>query len=157
MNDLTIMMDLRDPEYDPAKASDIVAILASLDPRDLSPGCSSADLSELNNAKNAAKDNADAVVATQANFISAKTDELNALVLLIQALNGQISAAGGTTNDPGITITPEPIVAIEGRTCSDTGWSGSLARLVLMNDSQETQIPLRLTSLTTFSPSSMIR
>ena len=106
MNDLTIMMDLRDPEYDPAKASDIVAILASLDPRNLSPGCSSADLSELNNAKNAAKDNADAVVATQANFISAKTDELNALVLLTQALNKQISVAGGTIINPGITTKP---------------------------------------------------
>ena len=106
MNDLTIMMDLGDPEYDPAKASDIVAILTSLDISKLSPGCSSSDFSELDNAKNAAKDNADAVVATQANFISAKTDELNALVFLAQALNKQIAEAGGTIINTGITTTP---------------------------------------------------
>ena len=98
MIDLTNVMD-----YDPAKATDIVIILTSLDPSYLSPGCSSSDLSELNNAKNAAKDNADAVVTSQADFISAKTDELNALVLLILALNRQISAAGGTTIHLGTT------------------------------------------------------
>ena len=98
MIDLTNVMD-----YDPAKATDIVIILTSLDPSYLSPGCSSSDLSELHNAKNAAKDNADAVVTSQADFISAKTDELNALVLLILALNRQISAAGGTTIHPGTT------------------------------------------------------
>ena len=98
MIDLTNVMD-----YDPAKATDIVIILTSLDPSYLSPGCSSSDLSELHNAKNAAKDNADAVVTSQADFISAKTDELNALVLLILALNRQISAAGGTTIHLGTT------------------------------------------------------
>ena len=106
MNDLTIAMDFRAPEYDLAKAMDMVSILTSLDITNLSPGCSSSDLSELNNAKNAAKDNADAVVATQTNFISAKTDELNALVLLAQALNKQISVAGGTIINPGVTTTP---------------------------------------------------
>ena len=98
MIDLTNVMD-----YDPAKATDIVIILTSLDPSYLSPGCSSSDLSELHNAKNAAMDNAEAVVTSQADFISAKTDELNALVLLILALNRQISAAGGTTIHLGTT------------------------------------------------------
>ena len=86
-----------------------MAVLISLDSSYLSPGCSSSDLSELNDAKNAAKDNADAVVTTQTTLISAKTDELNALVLLILALNQQISAAGGTIIDPGTSVTPVPV------------------------------------------------
>ena len=109
MKDLTNAMDYRAPDYDPARAMDIVAILTSLDSSYLSPGCSSSDLSELNDAKNAAKDNADAVVTTQTTLISAKTDELNALVLLILALNQQISAAGGTIIDPGTSVTPVPV------------------------------------------------
>ena len=109
MKDLTKAMDYRAPDYDPARAMDIVAILTSLDSSYLSPGCSSSDLSELNDAKNAAKDNADAVVTTQTTLISAKTDELNALVLLILALNQQISAAGKTIIDPGTSVTPVPV------------------------------------------------
>ena len=103
MRDLTNAMDFRAPDYNPRKALDIVAILTSKDVSDLSPGCSTADLSELNDAKNAVQDNAHAVVTTQTNLIFAKTDEMNALVLLIQALNQQISAAGGATIGPGIT------------------------------------------------------
>ena len=101
MTDLTNAMDLRAPDYNPAEATNIVAILISLDPNSLSPGCSSGDLLELNNAKNSAMDNADAVVMTQTNFITAKTSELDALVMLILALNQQISAA--TTGIPGNT------------------------------------------------------
>ena len=114
MTDLRDAMDFKAPDYDPAKATNIVAILSSLDSSHLSPGCSSSDLSELNDAKNAAKDNADAVVTTQTTLISAKTDELNALVGLIQALNQQISAAGGTTIDPGTTATQVPPTSTEG-------------------------------------------
>ena len=107
MNDLRNAMDFSASDYDPAKATDIVAILMSLEPTYLSPGCSSSDLAELNDAKNLAKTNADDVVSLQANFVSAKTDELNALVLLILALNQQISVAGGTIIDPGISAAPE--------------------------------------------------
>ena len=114
MKDLTNAMDYRAPDYEPTKAADIVAILTSLDSSYLSPGCSSSDLSELNDAKNAAKDNADAVVTAQTTLITAKTDELNALVWLIQALNQQISAAGGTT------INPVPPTATEGETSTTT-------------------------------------
>ena len=120
MTDLTNVVDYGSPDYDPAKATDIVAILTSLDPSYLSPECSSSDLSELKNAKNAAKDNADAVVTAQANLISAKIDEMNALVLLILALNQQISAAGGTTIDPGTTATPAHTIDTEGKQSTTT-------------------------------------
>ena len=115
MKDLTKAMDFRAPDYDPARATDIVTILTSLDSSYLSPGCSSSDLSELNDAKNAAKDNADAVVTTQTTLISAKADELNALVWLILALNQQISAAGGTTINPGTIATNVPSTVAEGK------------------------------------------
>ena len=116
MTDLKNAMDYRAPDFDPTTATDIVAILTSLDSSYLSPGCSSSDLSELNNAKNAAKDNADAVVTTQTTLISAKADELNALVGLIQALNQQISTAGGTTIDPGTFTTQVPPTSTGGET-----------------------------------------
>ena len=106
MKDLTNAMDFRAPDYDPTKATDIVTILTILDSSHLAPGCSSSDLSELNDAKNAAKDNADAVMTKQTTLISAKTNELNALMWLILALNQQISATGGTTIDPGTPATP---------------------------------------------------
>ena len=109
MTDLKNAMDYGAPDYDPAKATTIVSILTSLDLSELTLWCSSSDLSELFDAKNAAKDNADAVVTTQTMLISAKTDELNALVLLILALNQQISAAGGTIIDPGTSVTPVPV------------------------------------------------
>ena len=71
-------------------------------------------MSELNNSKNAAKENTDTVVTAQADLITAKTDEVNALVWLIRVLNRQISAAGGTTIDPG-TIAPQVLTtATEG-------------------------------------------
>ena len=102
MKDLTNAMNFRAPDYNLRKAADILAILTSQDLSDLSLGCPTSALSELNDAKNAVHNNADALVKTQRNLILAKTDELNALVLLIQALDQQISAAGGTTIGPGI-------------------------------------------------------
>ena len=120
MTDLKNAMDYGAPDYDPAKATTIVSILTSLDLSELTLWCSSSDLSELFDAKNAAKDNADAVVTTQTMLISAKTDELNALVWLILALNHQISAAGGTTISPGTTAT-------EGETSTTTTESGTTA------------------------------
>ena len=104
MTDLTNAMESSTPDFDQAK--DLVAILTRLDPSILSPGCSSSDLLELEEAKDTAKDIAEAVVATQTNFISAKTNELNALVSLILALNQQILVEGGTTIDPGTISTP---------------------------------------------------
>ena len=137
MKDLTNAMDYRAPDYDPARAMDIVAILTSLDSSYLSPGCSSSDLSELNDAKNAAKDNADAVVTTQTTLISAKTDELNALVLLIQALNQQISATGGTTIDPGTIATQVPPTTTEGGTSTMTTESGTTASTIVSTGATE--------------------
>merc|ERR1712212_1255118 len=77
MIDLTNAMDSSSTDYNTARATAIVAILTSL--TSVSPACSSSDVSELNSAKDAAKANADAVVTTQTNLISAKADELNAL------------------------------------------------------------------------------
>ena len=110
MKDLTNAMDMNAPEYDPVRATSIVAILTSLDASTL-PGCSSTDLADLNSAKSAAKENADTVVTTQTNLISAKVEELNALVVEIHALNVQISEAGGTTIDPGTTAQTVATVA----------------------------------------------
>ena len=122
MTDLKNAMDYGAPDYDPAKATTIVSILTSLDLSELTLWCSSSDLSELFDAKNAAKDNADAVVTTQTMLISAKTDELNALVWLILALNQQISAAGGTTISPGTTAsTRVSTVETEGEASTTTG------------------------------------
>ena len=122
MEDLTNAMNFGAPDYDLTKATNIVAILKSLDSSYLSPGCSSSDLSDLNDAKNAAKDNAGTVVTTQTALISAKTDELNALVWLILTLNQQISAAGGTTINPGTIATQVSPTATEGKKpCITTG------------------------------------
>merc|ERR1719341_2789854 len=109
MTDLTNAMDSSSPGYDTAKAVAIVAILAT--DITLNPRCSSSDVADLNSAKDAAKNKADAVVIEQTNLISAKTEELNALVLEIQSLNEQIIAAGGTTIDPGTTAQTVPTVA----------------------------------------------
>merc|ERR1712158_174833 len=111
MTDLTNAMDSSSLEYNTARAADIAAILLGLTESSLSPKCSSSDLEDLNSAKDAAKNKADAVVIEQTNLISTKTEELNALVLEIQSLNEQISAAGGTTNDPGTTAQTVPTVA----------------------------------------------
>ena len=105
MTDLTNAMDSSTPDF--GRAKNLVETLTSLDPSSLSPGCLTVDISELEVAKNTAKDIAEAAVATQTNFISAKRNELNALVSLILALNQQIQAEGGTTIDPGTTVSTE--------------------------------------------------
>ena len=121
MTDLTNAMESSTPDFDQAK--DLVAILTSLDPSSLSPGCSSSDLLELEEAKDTAKDIAEAVVATQTNFISAKTNELNALVSLILALNQQILVEGGTTIDPGTISTPVSTESPYQPSCqTSSGW-----------------------------------
>ena len=121
MTDLTNAMESSTPDFDQAK--DLVAILTRLDPSSLSPGCSSSDLSELEEAKDTAKDIAEAVVATQTNFISAKTNELNALVSLILALNQQILVEGGTTIDPGTISTPVSTESPYQPSCqTSSGW-----------------------------------
>merc|ERR1711936_1498981 len=109
MTDLTNAMDSSSSEYNTARAVAIVAILST--DITLSPGCSTSDVADLDSAREAAKNKADAVVTEQTNLISTKTDELNALVLEIQSLNEQIAAAGGTTVDPGTTAQPVDTVA----------------------------------------------
>merc|ERR1719391_1681744 len=111
MTDLTNAMDSSSSEYNTARATAIVAILTTLTKDNLSPACSSSDVSELNSAKDAAKAKADEVVTTQTNLISKKTDELNDLVSEINSLNQQIAAAGGTTKDPGTTAQTVPTSA----------------------------------------------
>ena len=121
MTDLTNAMESSTPDFDQAK--DLVAILTRLDPSSLSPDCSSSDLLELEEAKDTAKDIAEAVVATQTNFISAKTNELNALVSLILALNQQILVEGGTTIDPGTISTPVSTESPYQPSCqTSSGW-----------------------------------
>ena len=121
MTDLTNAMESSTPDFDQAK--DLVAILTRLDPSSLSPDCSSSDLVELEEAKDTAKDIAEAVVATQKNFISAKTNELNALVSLILALNQQILVEGGTTIDPGTISTPVSTESPYQPSCqTSSGW-----------------------------------
>ena len=121
MADLTNAMESSTPDFDQAK--DLVAILTRLDPSSLSPDCSSSDLLELEEAKDTAKDIAEAVVATQTNFISAKTNELNALVSLILALNQQILVEGGTTIDPGTISTPVSTESPYQPSCqTSSGW-----------------------------------
>ena len=121
MTDLTNAMESSTPDFDQAK--DLVAILTRLDPSSLSPDCSSSDLLELEEAKVTAKDIAEAVVATQTNFISAKTNELNALVSLILALNQQILVEGGTTIDPGTISTPVSTESPYQPSCqTSSGW-----------------------------------
>merc|ERR1712223_128264 len=122
MTDLANAMDSNSADYDTARATEIILLLIS--PLTLSPACSSSDVSDLNSAKDAAKSNADSVVATQANLISAKTDELNALVLEIQALNEQISAAGGTTIDPGTTAPTVATVTMANDDITASGTTG---------------------------------
>merc|ERR1712212_38398 len=125
MIDLTNAMDSSSSDYNTARATAIVAILTSLTSSDLSPACSSSDVSELNSAKDAAKNNADAVVTTQTNLIATKTEELNALVLEIKSLNAQIAAAGGTTVDPGTTAQTVPTVAPVASGSTSAGPTGS--------------------------------
>ena len=121
LTDLTNAMESSTPDFDRAK--DLVAILTRLDPSSLSPDCSSSDLLELEEAKVTAKDIAEAVVATQTNFISAKTNELNALVSLILALNQQILVEGGATIDPGTISTPVSTESPYQSSCQTTsGW-----------------------------------
>ena len=121
MTDLTNAMESSTPDFDQAK--DLVAILTRLDPSSLSPDCSSSDLLELEEAKDTAKGIAEAVVATQTNFISAKTNELNALVSLILALNQQILVEGGTTIDPGTISTPVSTESPYQPSCqTSSGW-----------------------------------
>ena len=121
MTDLTNAMESSTPDFDQAK--DLVAILTRLDPSSLSPDCSSSDLLELEEAKVTVKDIAEAVVATQTNFISAKTNELNALVSLILALNQQILVEGGTTIDPGTISTPVSTESPYQPSCqTSSGW-----------------------------------
>ena len=117
MTNLTNAVDYSGSDYDLANAMDIVTVLASLDPKTLSPGCLFKDLSILNASRDAANAKAEDIVTTQTNLISAKNNELNALVFLIVALNRQISAAGGTTINPG---TPAPTVASEGEESATT-------------------------------------
>ena len=112
LTDLTSVMDSSTPDF--SRANNLVETLTSLDPSSLSPGCSSADLPELDTVKNAAKAVAEAVVTIQTNFISAKTNELNALVSLISALNQEISSALGSTVDSGTSATSIPTVGTEG-------------------------------------------
>ena len=112
LTDLTSVMDSSTPDF--SRANNLVETLTSLDPSSLSPGCSSSDWAELDRAKNAAKAVAEAMVTTQINFISAKTNELNALVSLISALNQEISSALGTTVDSGTSATSIPTVDTEG-------------------------------------------
>merc|ERR1719175_114644 len=116
-------MDSSSSEYNTARATAIVAILTTLTKDNLSPACSSSDVSELTSAKDAAKAKADEVVTTQTNLISKKTDELNDLVSEINSLNQQIAAAGGTTKDPGTTAQTVPTVA--GPTSGPTGSSSA--------------------------------
>merc|ERR1719193_477599 len=126
MTDLTNAMDSSSSEYNTARATAIVAILESLTSNDLSPACSSSDVSELNSAKDAAKTNADAVVTTQTNLIATKTEEYNEAVREINSLNAQIIAAGGTTIAPGTLAQTVPTVATNGPAGStSTGPSGS--------------------------------
>ena len=121
LTDLANAMESSTPDFDQAK--DLVAILTRLDPSSLSPDCSSSDLLELEEAKDTAKDIAEAVVATQTNFISAKTNELNALVSLILALNQQILVEGGTTIDPGTISTPVSTESPYQPSCqTSSGW-----------------------------------
>ena len=111
LTDLINAMDYSSSEFNTARATAIVATLTSLTGSSLSPSCSSSDVADLNTAKDEAKSNGDAVVTAQANLISRKTEELNALVLEIKSLNEQISAAGGTTIDPGTTAKTVPTLA----------------------------------------------
>merc|ERR1719234_839299 len=78
MTDLVNSLDIDAADYNPVRAADIVTILTSLDASTLSPGCSSTDLSDLNSAKSAAKNNAADVVTIQTNLISAKNEEFAA-------------------------------------------------------------------------------
>ena len=112
LTDLTSVMDSSTPDF--SRANNLVETLTSLDPSSLSPGCYSSDWAELDRAKNAAKAVAEAMVTTQINFISAKTNELNALVSLISALNQEISSALGSTVDSGTSATSIPTVDTEG-------------------------------------------
>ena len=170
MTNLTNTMDLAAPDYNPAEATNILAILISVDPTTLSPGCSSSDLLELSNAKSAAKENADAVVMTQTNFIAAKTSQLNALVMLIQALNQQqTSAPGGTTIAQGnadhhplptnrepsttsATTVPETSTEVEQESAGTTSVPGNTATTVPTTSSKGENIFLIKNSKHTTSP-----
>jgi len=111
MTDLANAIDINAPDYDPEKAANIVKILTNLDASTLSPGCSSTDLSDRNSAKNAAKDNADAVVTIQTNLISAKNDEFNACVSELIALREKAPApltghCKGTSSNTQCNVKP---------------------------------------------------
>ena len=126
MTDVKNLIDSSSSDYNTARATEVAAILRSLSHTDLSPPCTSSDVAELDSAKDAAKTNADAVVATQTNLISTKTEELNDLVAEINSLNEQIVAAGGTTIDPGTTAQTVPTVSTNGPVASTSaGPSGS--------------------------------
>jgi len=68
------------------RADSIVTMLTSLDASTLSPGCSSADLVDLINARNTAKDNAVALGRSEDNVIREKKAELNSLLHELNAL-----------------------------------------------------------------------
>merc|ERR1712172_187869 len=121
MTDVKNLIDSSSSDYNTARATEVAAILRSLSHTDLSPPCTSSDVAELDAAKDAAKDNAKAVVATQTNLISAKTEELNNLVAEIKSLNEQIVEAGGTTIDPGTTAQTVPTVSTNGPAGSTSG------------------------------------
>jgi len=86
MDDLKNALDSNALDYDPVRADSIVTMLTTLDARTLSPGCSLTDLVYLINARNAAKDNADADADARTNLIREKKAELNSLLLELNAL-----------------------------------------------------------------------
>ena len=88
MTDLADALDSTAPDYNPEseRADSIVTMLTILDARNLSPGCSSTDLVGLIDARNAAKDNADALGRSEDNLIREKKAELNSLLYELNAL-----------------------------------------------------------------------
>jgi len=86
MTDLASALDSTAPDYDTARAASIVTMLTNLDASTLSPRCSSTDLVELINARNTAKDEADALGRSSDNLIREKKTELNSLLRELSAL-----------------------------------------------------------------------
>merc|ERR1711978_487101 len=98
MDDITNALDgTNDATYNPTKAVAIVAILKSLTATDLNPSCSTSDVADLESAKESAASKAAEVVATQTNKIAKATEEFNAAVALINAVNEALASQGATT------------------------------------------------------------
>merc|ERR1711994_715453 len=99
LDDLAAAMDPNSADYDIANGKQIIDILIMLTAADLSPACTSSDVTDLTSKKAAAKDSAESAVMAQEDLISTKTDEL-------EALNEQITAGGGTPATTTTTTTP---------------------------------------------------